>query len=480
MRPRTIILLAVAAVLLAIFVITSLPTPTPVRPAEFAEVVVADETIDTYSFITDATPLQTKKVPVAEAAGAYRSIDEVRGLMTTKLIEKGKTITTDAALPPEVVRYVRDMGFEIISFGADVDKMVGGAVKPGRKINIYGFGRGQGGEPGPVILVEPNVWVVDVRSNAGQAVFATEAARGEEQQPQTQQAGGLLGFGATAGLTQVQPAIITVAAQPEVVVRIIEAFGARGLNAWVTLAGERPPELLKPILQVNPPFLTFTALEKGPDPSAQSLSIANAGGNTLNWTATKKAEWLELSATKGQAPSSLDVSVKVAGLATGTYSDTIEIAGALGTEGSPQRIPVLLTVGQVTPTPTPCVGCPPPTPIPEVTPTIHLVLQNVPYPWRFKILKPEDLELPEKIEGAAYEKDFSGRELTLEVENPTDETLWIERANVDNRAEVVIKDKTKDETGRVYFAPGETGEITIHLVDGATQAVVVLLDGRNE
>jgi len=467
--------LALAAVLLLIFIITSIPRPPAVRPAEFAEVVVADETIDTYSFITDATPLQTKKVPVAEAAGAYRSVDEVRGLMTTKLIEKGKTITTDAALPPEVVRYVRDMGFEIISFRADVDKMVGGAVKPGRKINVYGFGRGQGGEPGTVILVEPNVWVVDVRSSAGQAVFAAEARR--EEQQQTQQAGSLLGLAAAVGQTQVQPAIITVAARPEVVIRIIEAFGARGLDAWVTLAGERPPELLKPILQVNPPFLTFTALEKGPDPSAQSLSIVNAGGNTLNWTATKKAEWLELSATKGQAPSSLDVSVKVAGLPTGTYSDTIEIAGALGTQGSPQRIPVLLTVSQLTPTPTPCVSCPTPILTPEVTPTIHLVLQNVPYPWRFKTLKPEDLQLPEKIEGAAYEKDFSGRELILEIENPTDETLWIERANVDDRAEVVIKDETKEETGRVYFAPGETGEITINLVEGATYAVVVLLDG---
>jgi hypothetical protein len=101
------------------------------------------------------------------------------------------------------------------------------------------------------------------------------------------------------------------------------------------------------VLQVSPASLGFTLPDDCSYPVSQSLAIANSGYGTLNWNASKTAAWLSLSAPSGTAPSTLDVTVNVTGLAVGTYTDTITINGGAGMLNSPQEIPVTLRVWHV-------------------------------------------------------------------------------------------------------------------------------------
>jgi len=98
-----------------------------------------------------------------------------------------------------------------------------------------------------------------------------------------------------------------------------------------------------PTLQVSPSGLSFTATQGGSNPAGQSFNVINGGGDTLSWTGTKTQAWLSLSSASGTAPSTVNVSMSIAGLATGTYNDTITVT-ATGAQNSPQTIGVTLTV----------------------------------------------------------------------------------------------------------------------------------------
>jgi len=98
-----------------------------------------------------------------------------------------------------------------------------------------------------------------------------------------------------------------------------------------------------PTLVVSPASLSFTASVGGPDPATQPLGISNSGSGTLSWTATKTASWLTVGPSSGSGPATATVSVATSGLAAGTYNDTITVA-ATGAQGSPQSIPVQLTL----------------------------------------------------------------------------------------------------------------------------------------
>jgi len=65
----------------------------------------------------------------------------------------------------------------------------------------------------------------------------------------------------------------------------------------------------------------------------------------VNWTASTTAAWLNLSASSGTAPYTLNVSVNSASLAAGTYSGTVTI-NATGNNPT-QTISVSLTVTNV-------------------------------------------------------------------------------------------------------------------------------------
>jgi len=98
-----------------------------------------------------------------------------------------------------------------------------------------------------------------------------------------------------------------------------------------------------PTLVVSPSLLTFSASVGGPDPATQTLGISNSGSGTLGWTTAKTASWLAVGPSSGFGPATTTVSVSTSGLAPGSYDDTITVTAA-GAEGSPQTIPVHLTL----------------------------------------------------------------------------------------------------------------------------------------
>jgi hypothetical protein len=111
------------------------------------------------------------------------------------------------------------------------------------------------------------------------------------------------------------------------------------LIAYNATAGGSP----NPIIGVNPSGFNFTGAAGGANPASQSLSIVNAGGGTLNWTASSNQPWLSIAPAAGTAPSTSNVSVNIAGLAAGSYSGAITITAA-GAANSPLNVPVTLTV----------------------------------------------------------------------------------------------------------------------------------------
>lgn len=120
-------------------------------------------------------------------------------------------------------------------------------------------------------------------------------------------------------------------------------------NVPVTLTlAPAPPA---PIIGVTPGSLSFSAVQGGANPPAQTLTIANAGGGTLSWTASANVPWLSVSPTSGSAPppSSVTVSVSIAGLPAGTHAGLITIT-APGATNSPLTVPVTLTITAQPPT----------------------------------------------------------------------------------------------------------------------------------
>lgn len=98
-----------------------------------------------------------------------------------------------------------------------------------------------------------------------------------------------------------------------------------------------------PILQVSPTSLSFQGQEGGSNPDAQALQIINEGGDTLSWSASTNQSWISLNPMKGTAPSTVTVSVDIAGLEAGSRQGRITIT-APGAQNSPTIVPVALTI----------------------------------------------------------------------------------------------------------------------------------------
>ena len=96
-----------------------------------------------------------------------------------------------------------------------------------------------------------------------------------------------------------------------------------------------------PVLEVSPRSLSFTAVQGGAAPPAQSFTISNTGGGMLTWTITESAAWLGTSLTAGAGNATVDVTASPAGLAAGNYNGTITVT-ASGASGSPKTVAVTL------------------------------------------------------------------------------------------------------------------------------------------
>jgi hypothetical protein len=99
---------------------------------------------------------------------------------------------------------------------------------------------------------------------------------------------------------------------------------------------------------VSPASLSFSASAGGANPADKTLSVTNAGGGTLSFSASDDASWLAVTPATGTAPGTLSVAVNVAGLAHGTYNGAVTVT-ASGASGSPMTIPVTLTVTNTPP-----------------------------------------------------------------------------------------------------------------------------------
>ncbi|MFN7919853.1 MAG: malectin domain-containing carbohydrate-binding protein [Bryobacteraceae bacterium] len=121
----------------------------------------------------------------------------------------------------------------------------------------------------------------------------------------------------------------------------ISATGASNTPQTVPVSLTVP----SPVINFSPSSLSFTGTQGGANPAAQVLSITNAGGGTLSWTATSNQAWLTL--TPGA--NSVSAAVSLTGLTANTYNATITIA-AVGATNTPQTVPVTLTVSAAPPT----------------------------------------------------------------------------------------------------------------------------------
>ena len=100
-------------------------------------------------------------------------------------------------------------------------------------------------------------------------------------------------------------------------------------------------------LNVETKSITFSYIVGG-SPTANALTVSNAGGGTLNYTArvTSQTPWLTLADNTGGAtpsqPGNIQVTGSPAGLGAGTYTGSVEVESA----GTNERVtvPVIMTV----------------------------------------------------------------------------------------------------------------------------------------
>ncbi len=96
--------------------------------------------------------------------------------------------------------------------------------------------------------------------------------------------------------------------------------------------------LSPPQLSVIPSELIFTS-QNGSIPSPQNLSVENAGGDTLNWSASSDRSWILIDKETGTTPDTILVSVDISSMGIGTYTGAITITG-----GGSVNVPVTLNV----------------------------------------------------------------------------------------------------------------------------------------
>lgn len=117
---------------------------------------------------------------------------------------------------------------------------------------------------------------------------------------------------------------------------------------------QSPPS--PPTLSVIPGSLSFTGEVGLVDPAPQLIQVANSGGGTLAWSAAPTTigdgNWLSATPTTGSVPppASVSVAASTCGLPSAVYNGSV-VVSATGANGSPQSIPVTLTVTQPATTP---------------------------------------------------------------------------------------------------------------------------------
>ena len=120
----------------------------------------------------------------------------------------------------------------------------------------------------------------------------------------------------------------------------LTATGATPVTIPVTFAITAAP--VPPSIGASPTALSFSATQGSANPAAQTLSIHNTGGGTLNWSASENVAWLTLSPGTGTGTGSVTLTAATGTLTAGSYSGAVTLSG--GTGVSLVTVPVTFTV----------------------------------------------------------------------------------------------------------------------------------------
>jgi uncharacterized protein (TIGR03437 family) len=103
----------------------------------------------------------------------------------------------------------------------------------------------------------------------------------------------------------------------------------------------KPPAT--PLISLGTRRLQFSSVAGGANPTSQAVTVSNAGGGALNWTATSPAPWLTVTPPSGNGSASLTIVAVPGTMAAGAYTAIISVA-ATGATNSPQALSVSLVV----------------------------------------------------------------------------------------------------------------------------------------
>jgi hypothetical protein len=263
MNARTLVMIGAVALLGIGLIMTLLDFLQPPAAEPRVQTAVAAQQIEPYTVITQDMVATGDEIRARDASerGVW-PVNVVVGKMSTDLIAPGAVFTAGNAQPIERVRFVENLGLEIVTFQASVDRLVGGELRPGHIINLYGYGRAEDTNDPFTVLIEPRLWVVAVTSSGRPISDATPEVNletGEIEVP---------------GEANDRPGtMLTVAVPPEKAYHIIHSLGAEGLSAWVTLAANQT---------VASALASPSAPTAGP-PTAAAIPLDLAGTATALW-----------------------------------------------------------------------------------------------------------------------------------------------------------------------------------------------------
>ena len=251
MNSRTIVLILAVGLLGIGLVLTLSEFFSEPTPEQRVSTAVAKVPIEPYTVITRDMVGVGESIRARDARDkAAYPVEKVYGKMTTGSIAPGQIFTAQNARSVEDVRFVKDLNLEIVSFQAGINELVGGQIRPGHVINLYGTGRDDEQEDFTV-MIEPRLWVVGVQSGSSPVSESTALINIET------------GDVELSGSRKDRPAsMITVAVPPAKAFHIIDALGARGLSPYVTLAANQTVDatFATPVNTAGlPPDLALTA-----------------------------------------------------------------------------------------------------------------------------------------------------------------------------------------------------------------------------
>jgi hypothetical protein len=114
---------------------------------------------------------------------------------------------------------------------------------------------------------------------------------------------------------------------------VLAGAGVRPLDATdqqlVSSVAAPTCESSVPLLAATPGSLSLQAIEGGPDPPAQTLTVVDAASGAVNWVASAATSsgpaWLKVAPSAGTTPGPLSIAAAVAGLSRGAYAGTVSV-----------------------------------------------------------------------------------------------------------------------------------------------------------